>query len=62
MSATTSRHPVTFSFRQTLKTVCNSTHHFRESRDDLAERGERLVDVGSLLQSSPLGAGGVRPL
>ena len=39
-------------------------YHFCEGGDDFAERGERLVDVGALLQSRALGArrvGALRP-
>ena len=37
------------------------THHFGQCGDDLPQRGQRLVDVGALLQPGALGAGGVCP-
>lgn len=37
-------------------------YHFGESRDDFAESGQTLVDVGSFLESSAFGAGSVGSL
>lgn len=38
------------------------TNHFSQTRDDLAEGSERLIDVSSLLQSGALGSCGVSAL
>lgn len=39
-----------------------STHHFSESRNNFAQSGEGLVDVGSLLESCALRSCGVGSL
>lgn len=40
----------------------NRTYNFCQRRNDLAQRGETLVNVGAFLQSGALSAGRVRPL
>ena len=37
-------------------------YHFSQGRDDFAQSGEALVDVGPYFEASAFGAGGVGPL